>query len=754
MKGTMHVPSPASAYGTRNWYPVAGKRWLIVPLATLIVISGLLTPTAARAITAAQANLILQGFNVFTTQTFNGNGRTCGTCHIPGADYTISPADIAALTTPAHNVVLGGTNSALENPTLVDKFALFNINNDTPGLSGTGTTPAGGPFRASMQLSGLALTTLNACPNATLIATATTDSVPTAQITTVTPPLFPLVVGEEINIGGVSVGGNVNNFGGYNGLGVFVISSVINPTTFQYKKFGNAITGLSPGSGGAVTGLPGTGAGVCSTPPNFVQTFPPDTGTRFIELGWSGDGANIDPTLFTPAGTTDLNCKAAVDASNANPSNLTSVLMAFSMGAVRHHFARTNARVPGVDFRCPTLGPSGELSALAAFQMYLGRQFPSGTPLELALRAGTTFPGTQVSGSQPVITFKDATAETGKDIFLDPNAGCQFCHFNAGASLSANQVRTEPFGNPPLPFPGRNENEEQNVDLLTHSTFFIPSTGETVSGGLDGLTGITIGGTDPGDGSPIAGTQVFNGIPIFNVQSIIEAPRKKSFFHNGVFTTSVEDAASFYFTDAFAFNLNSAVFTAGTNQPGAPAATIAPGLPNPLPRGTGQPEANIPGGPNLALKTLAGIYFPSDSVAGNVLTSPGGQDVLNTMGFFLRALNVVYSLADCERLMSDASTLAGLDQPTTVQVLNCTTDLNDISRVIGGAQVRVPFQYTWAAAVARWTAGELREVEEEEEFQDQEEEFQDIRRTLQSMRNSIATITPDLPHTTHEKGGH
>src|SRR5208337_4939482 len=109
---------------------------------------------------------ILQGFTVFNTQTFNGNGRTCTTCHIPQHDYTISPADIAALTIPAHNLVLGGTNTELENPTLVNEFALFNINNDTPGATGNGNAPTG-PFRTSMQLSGLALTTLNDCPDAT-----------------------------------------------------------------------------------------------------------------------------------------------------------------------------------------------------------------------------------------------------------------------------------------------------------------------------------------------------------------------------------------------------------------------------------------------------------------------------------------------------------------------------------------------------------------------------------------------------------
>ena len=96
-----------------------------------------------------------------------------------------------------------------------------------------------------------------------------------------------------------------------------------------------------------------------------------------------------------------------------------------------------------------------------------------------------------------MITFNDSTAETGKAIFLNPSAACNFCHFNAGASMTTTQVKTEPFGDPPLPFPGRNENNSQLVNILTDTTFIVPSTGQTVTGGLDGATLVTIG-KDPG----------------------------------------------------------------------------------------------------------------------------------------------------------------------------------------------------------------------------------------------------------------
>ena len=132
---------------------------------------------SALAFDVKSAKLIDKGFKLFTQETFKGNGRTCSTCHIPKDDYTISPADFPTLSAHDRNLVLATHNSQLENQNLVNQFALFNITNETPAASGNGTTPTG-PFRASMQLSGLALTTLNDCPNATLIAAATTPARP------------------------------------------------------------------------------------------------------------------------------------------------------------------------------------------------------------------------------------------------------------------------------------------------------------------------------------------------------------------------------------------------------------------------------------------------------------------------------------------------------------------------------------------------------------------------------------------------
>lgn len=116
-----------------------------------------LASAPAQALTAEELNLIAEGFDIFNNETFDGNGRSCGTCHIGEKNYNITPADIAQLS-PAKRALVFATNSPeLENPTLVEKLALFNINEEhEPG----NIDEPEGPFRASMTIS-LPFTTAN-----------------------------------------------------------------------------------------------------------------------------------------------------------------------------------------------------------------------------------------------------------------------------------------------------------------------------------------------------------------------------------------------------------------------------------------------------------------------------------------------------------------------------------------------------------------------------------------------------------------
>ncbi len=180
--------------------------------------------------------------------------------------------------------------------------------------------------------------------------------------------------------------------------------------------------------------------------------------------GWGGDGAPGDGSL-----------------------------RAFATGAVIQHFAKTLARVPGVDFRLPT---NDELDALEAFQFSLGRQQDLALPLPLV---------------SPV-------AARGQAIFLDNTLGkCNACHVNAGANADPRI-----FG----PNAG-NRSFNTGVEALPDQPARL--TGEPVS-------------DDDGFGIPGNGE--------FNTPPLVEAADTGPFFHNNSVAT-LEAAVGFYDGEAF-----------------------------------------------------------------------------------------------------------------------------------------------------------------------------------------------------------
>ena len=77
--------------------------------------------------------LVESGEQLFLNETFNGNGRTCGTCHRPTDNFGLTPAFIAAL--PDDDpLFIAETNPDLaanfENPKLMRPFALILENQD------------------------------------------------------------------------------------------------------------------------------------------------------------------------------------------------------------------------------------------------------------------------------------------------------------------------------------------------------------------------------------------------------------------------------------------------------------------------------------------------------------------------------------------------------------------------------------------------------------------------------------------------
>jgi len=80
-----------------------------------------------------QAALIAKGRDIFFNETFNGNGRTCGTCHREERNFTIDPAFIATL--PKNDALFvaefnPNLTQNFENPRLMREFGLIIENLD------------------------------------------------------------------------------------------------------------------------------------------------------------------------------------------------------------------------------------------------------------------------------------------------------------------------------------------------------------------------------------------------------------------------------------------------------------------------------------------------------------------------------------------------------------------------------------------------------------------------------------------------
>jgi mono/diheme cytochrome c family protein len=82
---------------------------------------------------APESGLVAKGRRLFLNETFNGNGRTCGTCHREERNFTIDPAFIATLP-PKDPLFVAEFNDNLkknfENPKLMRQFGLILENLD------------------------------------------------------------------------------------------------------------------------------------------------------------------------------------------------------------------------------------------------------------------------------------------------------------------------------------------------------------------------------------------------------------------------------------------------------------------------------------------------------------------------------------------------------------------------------------------------------------------------------------------------
>jgi hypothetical protein len=92
-----------------------------------------------------------EGRHLFLNETFGGNGRTCGTCHVETNNFTVDPALIATLppTDPLFVAETDPALAALENTDLLRRFGLILVDAD-------GFDPSRGPvFRSTQNVQAL-----------------------------------------------------------------------------------------------------------------------------------------------------------------------------------------------------------------------------------------------------------------------------------------------------------------------------------------------------------------------------------------------------------------------------------------------------------------------------------------------------------------------------------------------------------------------------------------------------------------------
>jgi hypothetical protein len=112
-------------------------------------------PTSAATRATDFAKLVADGRRLFLKETFAGNGRTCGTCHVETNNFTVDPEHISTLprTDPLFVAETNHELETLEKPELMRQFGLILVNAD--GFD----PPAGGPafvLRATQNVQALA----------------------------------------------------------------------------------------------------------------------------------------------------------------------------------------------------------------------------------------------------------------------------------------------------------------------------------------------------------------------------------------------------------------------------------------------------------------------------------------------------------------------------------------------------------------------------------------------------------------------
>ena len=286
------------------------------------------TPTndAGQTFTIPVASQVAQGDNLFNGETFQGNGRTCATCHIASLNFALPPSNIqsrfSTASTAFDPLFIGETK-----PSSFDSGFDFNLNT----LELTQEVPSDAPCIGTLQ---------------GIITSGSGTTAATAKVLTQLAPTTYLV------------------YGGMN--------PALSGTVSDSNSCSGTVLSITAGSLGAIAGSPVLGL----EDPKRMRTsadtvnFPQGRGLILENI----DGFPPTPNVFRKSPhLLNLNQRFGGFGLSGNFADLRT----FATGAVTQHFPRTLARSStgtAPDFRLPT---PDELAAMEAFMRSL--DFPAGT---------------------------------------------------------------------------------------------------------------------------------------------------------------------------------------------------------------------------------------------------------------------------------------------------------------------------------------------------------------------------------------
>ena len=284
------------------------------------------TPTndAGKTLTIPVATQVAQGENLFNGETFQGNGRTCATCHVASLNFALPPSNIqsrfSTVSTTFDPLFIGETK-----PSSFDSGFDFNLN--TLVLT---QTVLGPPASCTGTLKGI----------------ITSGGGATAKVLTQVSPTTYLVAGG--------------------------MNPALSGTVSDSNSCSGTVMSITAGSLGAIAGSPVLGL----EDPKRMRTsadtvnFPQGRGLILENI----DGFPPTAPVFRKSPhLLNLNQRTGPFGLSGSVANL----QAFATGAVTQHFPRTLARNSGgssPDFRLPA---SDELAAMETFMR--AQEFPAGT---------------------------------------------------------------------------------------------------------------------------------------------------------------------------------------------------------------------------------------------------------------------------------------------------------------------------------------------------------------------------------------